>query len=362
MTEQAGIEQLRQQLQALEEKYQREIAHSQRMATRLHQLMDLLPAGVLLLDKHGCIQIANPAAAGLLGEPLIGERWRDIIQRSFAPRSDDGHEISLKDGRRVSLKTQAMGAEPGQLLLLTDQTDTRLLQSRLAQYQRLSDMGRMVASLAHQIRTPLSAAMLYADHLNDPTLSQTKQTKVVARLKARLRNLEQHVSDMLVFARAEVPLNDLLQSSDLLAILEDMLDLPLSQHDADCDLINNAAGVNLRCNQEVLCGAMLNLVNNALQATGQGGHIQIRLDRQPRFLCWQVIDQGAGMSEQQLAQATQPFFTTKSHGTGLGLAIARMVAKAHGGYFELVSQVGVGTQARVYLPYLQAEQQQVQGA
>ena len=69
------------------------------------------------------------------------------------------------DGRRIHIRTLAMADQPGQLILLTDMTETRALQAKLSQHERLSAMGRMVASLAHQIRTPVAAANLYAAHL-----------------------------------------------------------------------------------------------------------------------------------------------------------------------------------------------------
>lgn len=104
----------------------------------------------------------NPAAITLLGEPLGGERWVDVIRRCFAPRRDDGHEVSLKDGRRVSIEIRTMENQPGQLILLTDLTETRHLQSQLAHAQRLSAMGKMVASwpikFAHRCRLPFCMA------------------------------------------------------------------------------------------------------------------------------------------------------------------------------------------------------------
>src|SRR5690606_13169564 len=124
--------------------------------------LDILPGGVVVLDGRGRVIEANPLALELLGEPLLGVFWREVIQRSFAPRADDGHEISLQDGRRLSLATRSLAGEPGQLILLTDLTETRRLQDELARHARLSALGRMVASLAHQIRTPLSTALLYA--------------------------------------------------------------------------------------------------------------------------------------------------------------------------------------------------------
>lgn len=69
-------------------------------------LLDLLPGGVIVIDDQGRVREANPAA-DLLGLPLEGELWRHVITRCFAPRDDDGHEISLKDGRRLSIATRS---------------------------------------------------------------------------------------------------------------------------------------------------------------------------------------------------------------------------------------------------------------
>jgi two-component system sensor histidine kinase FlrB len=91
-------------------------------------------------------------------------------------------------------------------LLLTDLTETRALQQRLSRHQRLSEMGRMMSSLAHQIRTPLSAAMLYAGHLCDSDLSQEQTRRFSYKLLDRLQHLEQQVKDMLIFVRGDVKL------------------------------------------------------------------------------------------------------------------------------------------------------------
>nr|MBF0685203.1 PAS domain-containing protein [Pseudomonas sp.] len=113
-----------QRLQELEEK--------ERLARRLQSLVDLLPGGVIVIDGQGIVREANPVAVQLFGAPVVGQLWREIIARSFAPRKDDGHEISLRDGRRVSIATRSLNGEPGQLVLLTDLTETRLLQAQLA--------------------------------------------------------------------------------------------------------------------------------------------------------------------------------------------------------------------------------------
>ena len=179
-----------------------ELEEKERLAQRLRNVLDLLPGGVIVIDGQGLVRDANPVALELLGEPLVGVNWRDVIVRSFAPRKDDGHEISLRNGRRLSIATRSLSGEPGQLVLLTDLTETRRLQDQLARHERLSSLGRMVASLAHQIRTPLSTALLYASHLEQGGLSEQQQQRFAGSLKARLHELEHQVRDMLVFARA----------------------------------------------------------------------------------------------------------------------------------------------------------------
>lgn len=326
-----------------------EVANN-RISDRYMHLLDVLPAGVVLLDGAGVVVEANPAATSFLGEPLKGELWFKIIERSFAPKSDDGHEVSLKDGRRVSLMTRAMDHEPGQLVVLTDQTETRLLQGRLSHYQRLSEMGRMMASLAHQIRTPLSAALLYVDHLVRPDLQQEQRQKFARKAKSRLTNLEQQVRDMLIFARGEMRLDDQLSTQVFMAELEDMLDLPLVNFDADCDCVNQAPDYHFQCNKEALLGVCMNLVENALQALGKGGELMIRIAAQEKNLRFDIIDQGPGMDAETVKKAMEPFYTTKSHGTGLGLAVAQVVAHAHHGQFFLNSIPGQGTVASILLP------------
>ncbi|MEH6826103.1 MAG: ATP-binding protein [Motiliproteus sp.] len=344
------VAQLNARLAQQDEARERELADKERITQRLESLLQLLPGGVIVLDNQGRIQECNAAAIELLGEPLKHERWSEVINRSFAPRMDDGHEVSLKNGRRVSLATRSLEGEPGQIILLTDQTETRALQSRLGHFQRLSFMGKMMASLAHQIRTPLSAAMLYSAHLAKPELRDEQRIKFANKVRGRLNSLEAQVRDMLVFARGETKLTDLVSSEQLFGAVEDALDMPLTHADADADCINSTPGLVLLCNQEALVGALMNLVNNALQAGAQALVVRsVVVDE--RSLRLQVEDSGPGMNAQQLQQSLEPFYSTKSQGTGLGLAVAQVVARAHHGEFFINSLPGQGTVAGFVLPY-----------
>ena len=348
MEERVG--QLDSELHQVAEQRLRELKQKERFAARLQSLLTLLPAGVMVLDQFGRIAEANPAACELLGSPLTGELWRDIIQRCFAPRGDDGHEISLKDGRRISLATRSLDGEPGQLLLLTDLTETRALQQRLARHERLSEMGRMMSSLAHQIRTPLSAAMLYAGHLCTGGLAPTQARKFAQKLLDRLVHLEQQVKDMLIFVRGDVKLTDTINCDELIDALQQAIEAPMASARATVVFDNSCADALVHCNKDSVIGALTNLVNNALQAAGRGAQLQIRCALVEGWVSIAVSDNGPGFDAAVAQKIAEPFFTTKAQGTGLGLAVVRAVAEAHHGQFFITSQPGCGAHAEMRLP------------
>lgn len=350
----ARVTELKGELAVVSAQRMQELAEKERLANRLQNLLALLPGGVIVIDGHGLVREANPAAIDLLGSPLEGELWRHVIARCFAPREDDGHEISLKNGRRLSISTRSLDAEPGQLVLLNDLTETRHLQDQLARHERLSSLGRMVASLAHQIRTPLSAALLYASHLTEQQLPVETQQRFAGRLKERLHELEHQVRDMLVFARGELPLTDRITPSALMqslqaAALTHVQDLPIRWQ---CD---SHAG-ELLCNRDTLVGALLNLIENAIQASAGEARLKVHCYTRGNTLRLCVSDSGSGIEPTVLARLGEPFFTTKVTGTGLGLTVVKAVARAHQGELTLRSRVGRGTCAQVSLPLFSAAQ------
>ncbi|POA32608.1 PAS domain-containing sensor histidine kinase [Pseudomonas sp. GW460-R15] len=350
----ARVTELKGELAVVSAQRMQELAEKERLANRLQNLLDLLPGGVIVIDAQGMVREANPAACELLGLPLEGELWRHVIARCFAPREDDGHEISLKDGRRLSIATRSLDAEPGQLVLLNDLTETRHLQDQLARHERLSSLGRMVASLAHQIRTPLSAALLYASHLTEQELPVATQQRFAGRLKERLHELEHQVRDMLVFARGELPLTDRLTPGALLhslqaAALTHVQDYPVRWQ---CD---SHAG-ELLCNRDTLVGALLNLIENAIQASAGEVRLKVHLYTRESTLRLCVSDNGGGIDPTVLARLGEPFFTTKTTGTGLGLTVVKAVARAHQGELQLRSRPGRGTCAVVVLPLFSSAQ------
>lgn len=329
-----------------------EVQSKDRVSARLSNLLDLLPGGVVVLDRWGTISQINPAGEELLTTGLTGRKWVDIIAEFFAPQSDDGHEISMKSGKRVSLSTRSLEQETGQIILLTDQTETRHLQAQLSRGQRLSALGRMVSALAHQIRTPLSAAILYASHLKERDLTIEQTQRFSEKISSRLHHLEQQVSDMLVFAKGDVVLNDQCSVADLITELLSAVDVALQANQAQLLVDNSCPELMIRCNLQSLVGALSNLINNALQASAPAADVQLSCQLKDRLLIMTVSDQGAGIALPLLQRLNdeEAFISTKSQGTGLGLAVVRAVAKAHRGDFQLSSIEDQGTKASIRLP------------
>jgi len=350
----ARVNELKGELALVSAQRMQELAEKERLANRLLSLLDLLPGGVIVIDGQGVVREANPAACLLLGKPLEGMLWREVIARCFAPREDDGHEISLKDGRRLSIATRSLNGEPGQLVLLTDLTETRRLQDQLARHERLSALGRMVASLAHQIRTPLSAAMLYASHLSEQALPFEQQQRFAGRLKERLHELEHQVRDMLVFARGDLPLPDRLSPRQFFRALREAAEPHVDGLNVrwQCEVERG----ELLCNRDTLVGAVLNLIENAIQAAGSVVRLKVHLYGRGSSLRLSISDNGAGIDAQTLARLGEPFFTTKTTGTGLGLAVVKAVARAHNGELQMRSRPGRGTCATLILPLIPAAQ------
>ena len=351
------VAELNEELSSVADQRLKELAEKEKIANRLANLLNFLPGGVVVLDSRGRVSECNPAALDLLGEPLQGQLWRDVIESSFAPRKDDGHEVSLRDGRRISIATRNLGID-GQIILLTDQTETRRLQSELSRNERFSAMGKMMSALAHQIRTPLSAAMLYAGHLCSDKLDAAKRHQFSEKICNRLKNIERQVQDMLVFAKGELPLNDVITVKALQQAFAEAMEVPLMTTNSSCVWRNECEEKVILCNREALVGALLNLVNNAIQAVGKRANLRITFTltdnksspKNPQLMIV-VCDAGPGIAPELLPSLGELFVTTKAQGTGLGLAVVKAVAHAHRGHFNLQSTLGQGTCASLYMPF-----------
>nr|WP_241664400.1 ATP-binding protein [Ningiella ruwaisensis] len=342
---------------------------------RFSHLVSIMPAGVVVLDHRGIITLANQQASSLLDEPLEGELWRDVIHRAFTPKADDGHEVSMRNGKRVKIDISPLTEEKGQLIVITDLTETRQLQSRMSHMQRLSSLGKMVASLAHQVRTPLSSAMLYAENIKSVQPNDSMSSRFSEKLILRLKDLEAQVNDMLLFAKSgDNQIVKSMTSSDVINASVHNLEAQFAQANTKLSVTNKAKNAPLLCNITALSGAIGNLLGNALQAIstnqattdtldsarknsnkGSQAHVEltaseVSFENKP-FINFEVKDSGPGISEEELQRIFEPFYTTKSQGTGLGLAVVKTVAQSHKGFVKCQNRSDQqGAQFSIYVP------------
>ena len=328
----------------------KELTAKEHLANRLGALLNALPGGVVVLDQSGKVQEHNPVAIELLGEPLHGVSWAEVIDRVFSPKHDDGHDVSLVDGRRVNISTCPLGTEPGQILLITDVSEVRKLQDRLNQHQRLAAMGEMAASLAHQIRTPLSSAILYSSNLKRSSISVDQFKSSSEKILERLRHLEHIVNDMLLYSKGGSPGGDYFGIAELLEELSGVVENQMSLSNSILNIYDDTENMKITGNRQMLLSAMINLVVNAIQVKGDRVEISVRTSCADNNLKIEVCDNGPGFSEEGKKHAFQPFYTTRSEGTGLGLAVVAAIINAHKGEISLVSELGKGSIFIMQLP------------
>ncbi|WP_330130869.1 sensor histidine kinase [Shewanella xiamenensis] len=318
------------------------------MSNRMEHILQAMPSGVVILNGDGIVTDANPVAVELLEQSLCGARWIDVIHTAFAPQDDDGHEVSLRNGRRVKFAITPLTPEPGQLIVLTDLTETRLLQKNLSHLQRLSALGKMVATLAHQVRTPLSAALLYAANLASPKLSESAKAKFQQKLVDRLNELERQVNDMLLMAKGrQDDLGELINLNDVIENVVANCEPIVAKHGAELAVTNISNSLML-ANVNALSSAVNNLVMNSLEAGAT--QIQIVANDSNEQLHLNVIDNGKGLDAKMQQKVLEPFFTTKAQGTGLGLAVVQSVVRNHGGQIQLSCMPNKGCTVSLTFP------------
>ena len=327
---QSRVEELTRRLRAAQSARHRQLLEKERLSNRLSRLLETLPGAFLVIDGDGVILERNNRAAELFNEPLLGCCWSEVVQREFCPSSRVDGDLRLKDGRWLNLFRRPLALEAGEILLLTDVTESRCMTEMLQRQERLSSVGEMAASLAHQIRTPLSSALLFLSRIESDAAIRTERRDTAAKATQCLRSIDSLVTHMLDFVsgvRVEeecIPVFDLLQ--EVFSAIEPQLQ--------DCSYVTVEVvdrSLTVTGNREALVGAMLNLVENALQACGRSPVIELSAVRNDGQVCLLVSDNGHGISAEVRPKLFDPFYTTRPQGTGLGLSIVRSVAEAHAG-------------------------------
>jgi PAS domain S-box-containing protein len=363
---------------------------------------------LVVTDRDSFITTANDACCQLLGcarEELLGKpgvtifadgapnpfrRGSEFWQRCRTTGSATGMETSLRTGSGedipVTLNASVMrdrsGDVIGTVLVATDLREMRrllvearaaaaaereqaaerakayrelkTLQARLIQSEKMSSLGRMAASVAHEINNPLGAIVVYSHLLLENTPEDFPgrgNLQKIVREATRCRDI---VRGLLDFAR---PGAGARQTADLNAVVRAAHDLLRGQavfRQIDVALDLSPTPVETVCDSSQVQQAFTNFLANAAEAINGPGRITIRSwrDASRKTAAVSFTDTGCGIPQADMERIFEPFFTTKQggHGTGLGLAIAYGIVERHGGTIKVESLPGEGTTFTVHLP------------
>lgn len=322
-------------------------AGKEHLAARLSAVIEGLPGGVLVLDARGEIKESNPAALALLGEPLLGQSFSAVFARAAVRSGAIGEHSELRTGRFVNVSRREL-AEGGEVVLLADVTESHLMNVFLTRQQRLVTLGELAAGLAHQIRTPLAAALLYASQMTLPGRAPEDLSRCSEKTVASLKQLDRLVNDMLAFAHGGAAR----ETVSVSALLEQVAQWlrPALRSGVSLTIRTEAPGLTMRANAPSLVSAVLNLATNALQASTGDLHLELLARRTLEGRAEIVVsDDGPGVPAHLRERIFEPFFTTRARGNGIGLAIVKSVVEAHAGGVRL-AQTARGATFVIDLP------------
>jgi two-component system NtrC family sensor kinase len=233
-------------------------------------------------------------------------------------------------------------------------------QQQLVRSEKLSSLGRLAASIAHEINNPLAGILTYAKLLirtfDDPTGTDRARVSAVKQLKLVQRETERCtaiVRNLLDFAR-ERPLD--LKDVSVNQVIEEALVLVGNQARlSGIELVKSFGDVPaVHADFGQLRQACLNLLINACDAMAGGGRLTLATRTLDGAVEIAVTDTGCGISKEHLSKVLDPFFTTKEKGTGLGLSVVYGIVERHAGSIDISSEVGVGTTVTIRLPVAKA--------
>jgi signal transduction histidine kinase len=331
------------------------------------------------VDANARITTCNAAATallrGLLGR-IDGADYRAAFPDSPLLRVLDGAELVAGyervvhggDGERriLAAKSTALrgadGAIVGAVEVFEDVTEMRRLRDSVERADRLKQLGEMAAGVAHEIRNPLNGIEGFASLLTRDLPEDDRRHRYASAIVEGVRTLNQTVTSLLAFTSPKEPQR---RPSDPASLAQSCIDLVKAEltlrHDQELPdvaltLVNRWGDAAIALDATQVRQALLNLVQNAVQAVQQAGpaHPQVRVTlsshSEIQALDIAVEDNGPGIPIGERQRIFTPFYTTKDHGTGLGLAIVHSIVSLHGGTLAVDDSALGGACVRMIIP------------
>lgn len=348
--------------------YQRmRVTHETLLNTQLYakNVLESIPDSLVTLDQDGLIVSCNKNAEMLFKHsfsdfvgkkifnvfpacpPEILAAQNNVIERDAELLRPDGTSVPVKMGS-AQLKDH-QGKKIGRVLVMRDVGEIHSMEQQLEQSRRLAALGAMAAGIAHEVRNPLGTLRGLAHFFGSENGASDACKEYSKFMISEVDRLNQLVTELLRFG---APQELHFEKVDVAAMVGKVVTL-LEKDFANKNISfvpKYEEGIPLYGDTDLLLQALLNLLNNSLQATPSGGTVALDISCVGGRCRIAVSDTGTGMSEETRTKMFDPFFTTKKSGNGLGLAVSHRIVERHNGFFEINSETSVGTTITIVLP------------
>ena len=342
------------------------------MRSYTHYVVESMANGLISLDSKGAVTTINQAAQKLLG---VSEAKAKLLSIDvFLPEHaleiqdvlENNHTVLNKeilyhspDGSSIPVSLSATqvrderGVKLGVVILLNDLREIKELQERAKRAEHLASIGRMAATVAHEIRNPLSSVRGLAQYFAALFKEETEERTYALAMVEESNRLNRVVSELLDYAR---PLELKIEPTAIKVLLLDVVRrIELGKAAKSIEIIQEIeSGIPpVLLDRDRILQVLLNLTQNSIDAMPDGGKLSLSAAWFAAQECVQikVQDTGEGIAQADLPRLFEPFFTTKVRGAGLGLAIVRKIIDAHDGEVIVQSEKGVGTRVTLTLPH-----------
>ena len=363
---------VRAKLNVLGEQFRGAKQDASELRSNIEQLLQRLEEAVLLFDPAGKLIMAGEPAERVLG-PTLGWTHEEMLGRGvdelFPPGTPLGvigsalrerqavrdQPVSiLRDGAgplKLLASVQPLQKGPGEeeigtLITLRDVESRRQLERQLDLSSRLAALSRLTSGVAHEIKNPLNAMALHLEVLKNKVGGQEPEVDVIAE---EIRRLDTVVKTFLNFNK---PIDLHARAIDLNQLVEQVLALVAPEAETKHIQLESALEDRMIINgdADLLKQAILNIVNNGIEAMRDGGKLTARTVRDGEDCELTITDAGPGIAPEIQDRVFNLYFTTKESGSGIGLATTFRVVQMHSGTIDFVSERGKGTTFRLRFP------------
>ena len=354
------------QLETTNRRLQQAVEDNHRFGEYLNSILRGIDVGVVAADEHRVIRFFNPAAGRFLGclDPrgAIGHRFAELFPEIWAQllaRAANQAPIELRrscpeTGRTLELSFRVLPVPTdhgtaGAVYVIHDLTAVREAEQEITRLKTLAALGEMSATLAHEIRNPLTGIAGYCGLLLREA-APGPQRRWAEKIEEGVNRLDSLIMHMLEFSRAPQLARHPIQWRSFGEELANAFESGALKRRITLVRRFPEAWPQSVGDPSLLRQAVYNLLQNAAQAVTEDGRIEFQITSNDDYVMVEVTDDGPGIDPQLADRIFHPFVTTREQGTGLGLAIARKIVEAHGGTIAVDSEPGRGARFRIALP------------